>query len=100
MLITIVIVVVCALFGVATYFILYQLGVLPGPTTGTGPERDSWFSSSPLGGRTPLQQAQQPVREWPQGCLIGLLVGAGLWFLLWGIVLVFALRVLSDPFGN
>jgi hypothetical protein len=96
-LIVIIIAVVCVLFGVATYFILYQLGVLPGPP-GTE-SRQSWLSSPTVGARTPLQQAQQGGGEFPRGCLIGLLVGAGVWFLLWGLVLIFALRVLSNPYG-
>ena len=93
-----IIVVVCVLFAVATYYILYQLGVLPGP--GASPGAPSGSAVSPFGTRTPLQQARHETRELPQGCLISLLLGAALWFLGWGLVLVLALRFLSDPFGS
>ncbi len=94
----VIIVVVCVLFAIATYYILYQLGVLPGP--GASPGVSSGSTLSPLGARTPLQQAQRQTRELPQGCLVSLLVGAALWFLGWGVVLILALRFLSDPFGS
>lgn len=95
--IIVVIVLVCVLFAVGTCFILYQLGVVPGaPDAG---ERQWWATQRTPGGRTPLQDARRGDREWPQGCLIGILVGAGIWFLLWGVVLILALRVLSNPFG-
>ncbi len=94
--IVVVIVLVCVLFAVGTCFILYQLGVVP--SRPGSPERPSWAAPS-IGGRTPLQDARAGGREWPQGCLIALLVGGGIWFLLWGLVLVLALRILSNPFG-
>lgn len=95
----VIIVVVCVLFGVATYYILYQLGVLPGPGPSPSPPSGS-TPLSPFGARTPLQEARRQTRELPQGCLVSLLVGAALWFLGWGLVLVLALRFLSDPFGS
>ena len=94
--IVVILVIVCLLFAVATYFILYQLGVVPGPSGSEGR-----FSESPplsFRTRTPFQEARSE-REWPQGCMISVLVAAGVWFLLWGLVLVLALRVLSNPFG-
>ena len=94
MIAVVILVVVCVLFAVATYFILYQLGVVPGPPSA----EDRTSSASPLSfrTRTPLQEARSD-REWPQGCLVTILVAAGVWFLLWGVVLVLALRILSDP---
>ena len=94
--IVVILVVVCLLFAVATYFILYQLGVVPGPP-GTD-DRTAGASPFSFGTRSPLERAQSD-REWPQGCLISVLVAAGLWFLLWGVVLILALRILSDPVG-
>lgn len=94
--IVLVIVVVCVLFALVTCFILYQLDVLPG-RPGSGGGTTTWGST--LGARTPLREASRPDREWPHGCLIALLVGAGIWFLLWGVVLILALRVLSNPFS-
>ncbi len=94
--IVVVIVLVCVVFAVGACFIFYQLGVVPrGPGSAEGP---AWLRSA-VGSRSPLQEARSGDREWPRGCLIGVLVGAGLWFLLWGIVLILALRVLSNPFG-
>ncbi len=37
--------------------------------------------------------------ELPQGCLLALIVGAAVWFVLWGIVLILALRFLRTPLG-
>lgn len=93
-----IIVVVCLLFAITTYFILYQLGVVPGPGPASGPS--SGPTLPPWGPRTPLEEARRSGRELPQGCLISLLVGTALWFLAWGLVLVLALRFLSDPFGS
>jgi hypothetical protein len=92
-----VIVLVCVVFAVGTCFILYQLGVVPGSPDAD--QRQWWATQRTPRARTPLQAARRDDREWPQGCLIGLLVGAGLWFLLWGLVLILALRVLSNPFS-
>lgn len=98
---------VCVLFALATYGILYQLGVIPGsPGSGQRPPSTSSTSSTSatsafgLRARTPLEQARSGGRELPQGCLVTVLAGAALWFLLWGVVLVLALRFLSDPFGG
>jgi len=88
----VVIVIVCVLFAVAACFILYQLGVVP---TGPDAEPHTWT----LGTRTPLQDARRGDREWPRGCLIAILAGAGIWFALWGLVLILALSVLSNPFA-
>jgi len=94
--ILVVTVIVCVLFAVTACFILYQLGVVPGAPGST--EQPSWTRREART-RTPLQEARGGDREWPQGCLVALVVGATTWFLLWGLVLVFALRVLSDPFS-
>lgn len=95
--ILVVIVIVCILFAVTACFILYQLGVVPSGPGST--KQPSWTMQRDAGTRTPLQDARRGDREWPQGCLIALLVGAAIWFLLWGLVLILALRVLSNPFG-
>ena len=89
---------VCVLFALATYGILYQIGVIPGSPASE--QRTPSTSGLGLRARTPLEQARSGERELPQGCLVTLLAGAALWFLLWGIVLVLALRFLSDPFGG
>lgn len=94
--IVVVILVVCLLFAGVTCYILYQLDVLPG-RPGTEGATPRW--APPFGGGTPLRQAQRADREWPRGCLIAILVGAALWFVLWGVVLILALRVLSNPYG-
>ncbi len=99
MVVAIILFVVCLLFALATYGILYQLGVIPGsPASG---QRTASPASPGLGlrARTPLEQARRGGWELPQGCLVTVLTGAALWFLLWGVVLVLALRFLSNPFG-
>lgn len=90
--IVVVVVIVCVLFAVAACFILYQLGVVP---NGPNAEPHTWST----GTRTPLRSAQRGDREWPRGCVIGMLVGAAIWFVLWALVLILALRVLSNPFS-
>lgn len=40
------------------------------------------------------------MRELPPGCLISLIVAGSIWFILWGIVLLLALRLLRTPLGN
>lgn len=40
------------------------------------------------------------MRELSPGCLISLIVAASIWFILWGIVLLLALRLLRTPLGN
>ncbi len=89
---------VCVLFALATYGILYQLGVIPGSPAAE--QRSPSTSGFVLRARTPLEQARRGERELPQGCLMAVLASAALWFLLWGVVLVLALRFLSDPFGG
>ncbi len=89
---------VCVLFALATYGILYQLGVIPG-SPGSEARQSRASSAVPLRARTPLEQAQRGGWEMSEGCLISVLAAAGLWFLLWGVVLILALRFLSDPFG-
>lgn len=37
------------------------------------------------------------MKELPPGCLIGIMVAASIWFILWGIVLLLALRLLNTP---
>lgn len=96
-----IIVVVCLLFGVATYGVLYQLGLLPGsPGQVRSPEAPPEPQPRRFDPRTRQDLGLSIARrELPQGCLTALIVGAALWFLLWGVVLVLALRVLSSPYG-
>lgn len=96
--IVVVIVLVCVIFALGTCFILYQLGVVPA-RPGSTEQQPFWATPPNAGARTPLQDARRGDREWPRGCLVGSLVGAAIWFLLWGVVLVLALRILSNPFG-
>ncbi|MDQ3570699.1 MAG: hypothetical protein M3396_08810 [Actinomycetota bacterium] len=92
----VILVIVCLLFGVFAYFALYQMGLVPGPSS---TETRSSSAPSLFGARTPLQDARRGDSQLSQGCLISVFVAAGLWFLLWGIVLIFALRFVFDPFG-
>lgn len=40
------------------------------------------------------------MKELPVGCLISLIVAGSIWFILWGIVLILALRLLRTPLGT
>lgn len=40
------------------------------------------------------------MKELSPGCLITLIVAGSIWFILWGIVLLLALRLLRTPLGN
>ncbi len=76
--------------GFAVYGILSQTGLLPSTS-------DQPRSSSPsllADGRVPH------LRELPQGCLIGIILAALVWFTLWGVVLFLALRFLRSPFAT
>lgn len=55
------------------------------PTSGFG-------GGSAYGARVPH------LHELPQGCLIGLILAGLVWFALWALVLVFALRFLQTPY--
>lgn len=37
------------------------------------------------------------MKELPPGCLVTLIVAGAIWFILWGIVLLLALRLLNTP---
>lgn len=97
----------CALFGVLAYAVLLKTGLIPGSSTplrGRGPET---LPPEIDGSPRPLRRygvsdssgaVATRIRAMPQGCLVAILVTAAIWFLLWGIVLVLALRILSSPY--
>lgn len=68
----------CVVFGVILYLVFS--GVLS-----DGEERPSF------GGGVPRMSGL------PAGCLIALLVASAIWFVLWGVVLLLALRLLNTP---
>ncbi len=73
-----VIVILCMVVGFAIVLgILWQTGLLEGPAR-----------EAP---RVPN------MRELPQGCLLALIVSGFVWFTLWGVVLILALRFLRSP---
>ena len=37
------------------------------------------------------------MKELPPGCLVSLILAGSIWFILWGIVLLLALRLLNTP---
>ena len=76
------IVLLCMVVGFGIVFgILWQTGLLEGPARIEPP-------------RVPN------LRELPQGCLLALIVGGFVWFTLWGIVLILALRFLRSPLSG
>ncbi|HEX2699437.1 MAG TPA: hypothetical protein VHM89_04435 [Acidimicrobiales bacterium] len=74
-------VVLCVVFG-GVLFVLF---------TGVLSEEGERFSFS---------EGIPRMRELPPGCLLGLIVAASIWFILWGIVLLLALNLLRTPLGN
>ena len=74
-------VIVCVLFGLALYGI-FSSGFLTGESEGFG------FNRPPR------------LREMSPGCLLSLIVVGSLWFIVWGIVLILAVRLLRTPLGN
>lgn len=53
-----------------------------------------------LGGGGSGTEGIPRMRQLPVGCLVSLIVGASIWFVLWGIVLLLALRLLRTPLGD
>lgn len=74
-------VIVCILFAVILYAI-FSSGFLTGESEGFG------FNRPPS------------LRELSPGCLLSLIVAGSLWFIVWGIVLILAVRLLRTPLGN
>lgn len=74
-------VVVCVVFG-GILFVIFS-GVL-----------------SEDGDRFSFSDGIPRMKELPPGCLISLMVAGSIWFILWGIVLLLALRLLRTPLGN
>lgn len=52
------------------------------------------------GDRFSFSEGIPRMRQLPPGCLISLILGASVWFILWGIVLILALRLLRTPLGS
>lgn len=52
------------------------------------------------GDRFSFSEGIPRMRQLPVGCLLSLIVAASIWFILWGIVLILALRLLRTPLGN
>ncbi len=75
------VVILCMVIAFAIVFgILWQTGLMEGPARVEPP-------------RIPN------MRELPQGCLLALVLTGFVWFTLWGVVLVLALRFLRSPLG-
>jgi hypothetical protein len=74
-------VIVCVLFGVVLYGI-FSSGWLTGESDGFGFDRP------------------HRLRELSPGCLLSLIVAGSVWFIVWGIVLILALRLLRAPLGD
>lgn len=76
-------VIVCVLFGVALYGI-FSSGFLTGESEGFG-----------FGFDRPRRFG-----ELSPGCLLTLIVAGSIWFIVWGIVLILAIRLLRTPLGD
>ncbi len=75
------ILVVCVIFGVVVYA-AFATGLLSG-------------ESEPVSFR-----GVPRLRDLSPGCLMALIVAGAVWFILWGIVLLLALRLLRTPLGS
>ncbi|MDP9386453.1 MAG: hypothetical protein M3Q48_00615 [Actinomycetota bacterium] len=75
------ILVVSVILGVVVYA-AFATGLLSG-------------SSAPMG-----HKGVPRLRDLPPGCLITLIVAGTIWFVVWGIVLILALRLLRTPLGS
>ncbi len=101
----ILVVFLCLIVAAVVYAVLAQTGVLPGPVQQNRVGASDEFRLRPQGFGSPLPPTiARPLsrafrlRELPQGCLITLIVAGAVWFLLWGIVLILALRFLRSPY--
>lgn len=77
-------VVVCIVFG----------GILFAVFSGLFSDDSSGYSFGGGGGGIPR------FKELPAGCFVALIAFGTVWFLLWGVVLVLALRLLNTPLGS
>lgn len=100
-----VVLVACGLFGLLAYAVLLQTGLLPGSPAqlrGRGPEElPTSLEDQPLrryGMERTSAEAAARLGRLPQGCLIAVLLFAAVWFVLWGVVLFLALRILTSPY--
>lgn len=51
--------------------------------------------------RVPTFEPRIPrLRDFPPGCLVGIIAASLVWFGLWTVVLIFALRFLSTPYSG
>lgn len=52
------------------------------------------------GDRFSLGEGIPRMRALPPGCLVSMIIAASIWFILWGIVLLLALRLLRTPLDS
>lgn len=99
-----VVIIVCVVLAVGLYFGLMSSGILPdeGKREATRPGRTG-APSGRLGSSTNAGSGMFGIfprvphlRELPQGCLIGLIVAATLWFIAWTVILVVAMNLLRS----
>ena len=99
------VVIVCVLLAVGLYVGLMSSGIIPSPerakpvdlgggrpsyrTFGGDQDRDAGSGLFGIFPRVPH------LRELPQGCLLALIVAAGLWFIGWTVLLVLAVSLLG-----
>lgn len=87
--------------GVGVFAVVRELGGFSRSSGSTSTRSAPFGSTWSSGERGPLGVPHIPrLRELPQGCLIGLIVTGLVWFGLWVVVLVLALRFLSAPLGG
>lgn len=73
-------------------------GMLAPPARQSEPARGAGAATYP---RAPVSEPRIPrLRDFPPGCLVGIIAASLVWFGLWTLVLIFALRFLSTPYSG
>jgi hypothetical protein len=84
-----VILVVAAIGGVAAYVVMQYSGISAPGGTASGGFTSGW-SGERRGG-----SVSERIADAPSGCLVAVLVAAGVWITLWLVVLILGLRVFT-----
>lgn len=88
MIVLLIILVVAAVGGVAAYVVMQYAGVDSRVPSASGGFQSGYFDRR---GGTVAER----IANTPSGCLVAVLIAAGVWIALWLVVLILGLRVLT-----